>query len=146
MAGEFWKAKDNYMWLIKNLGISDSVRVVDAYIPNEEIGLYFSAADLVVQPYRSASGSGICQLAYGFGKPVIATNVGSLGEVVIDGVNGRIVPPENAKALADAISSSLKPETLTKLTANSRLTAEKFSWYRLMHFIFSGKEDPVSVA
>lgn len=135
VVGEFWKGKDNYMRLIGDLGISDFVHVIDAYIPNEEIGLYFSAADLVVQPYRSASGSAICQLAYAFGKPVIATNVGSLREVVIDGENGRIVPPDNVTALADAICTSLEPEVLKRLTDEAKLTAEKFSWHRLMRFI-----------
>lgn len=138
VVGEFWKDKEKYMQLIKDLGISDSVRVVDSYVPNEEIGQYFAAADLVVQPYRSASGSGISQLAYGFGKPVIATDVGSLGEVVVDGENGRLVVPEDVSVLQEAITSSLKEQNLSKMISNAGLTKEKFSWDRLIQIVFNG--------
>jgi len=128
VVGEFWKDKEFYMSLIRDLGISHAVVIVDEYIPNEAMGAYFAAADLVVQPYHSASGSGICQIAYGLGRPVIATSVGSLPEVVEDRVNGRLVSPGDAKALAGAIVESLQPEVLEFLTENSTKTKEKFSW------------------
>ena len=77
IVGEFWSDKQSYLDKIGRNGTSANVRIVDEYVPNEEIGIYFAASDLVVQPYISASGSGICQLPYGFDRPVIATNVGS---------------------------------------------------------------------
>ena len=132
VVGEFWRDKESYERQIEEGGFGERVRMHDAYVPNEEIGTYFAAADLVVQPYRSASGSGICQLAYGNERPVIATRVGSLGEVVIDGVNGRLVPPEDPAALADAIVESLEPTVLEGLTAEAAKTSERFSWRALI--------------
>ena len=70
------------MLSFSNLLPGQDTRIVNEYVPNEEIGIYFAASALVVHPYISASGSGICHIAYGFDRPVIATNVGSLPEVV----------------------------------------------------------------
>lgn len=135
IVGEFWKDKQKYLDEIKNLGISTKVRIVDEYVPNESIGIYFAAADLVVQPYISVSGSGISQIAYGFDRPVIATNIGSLTEVVQDGVNGRIVEAGNAQALADAIMESLEPEILNKFTENAAKTKNRFSWKKMAEIV-----------
>lgn len=128
VAGEFWSDKNIYLDMIQELGIADVVRIEDKYVPNEDIGTYFAAADLVVQPYLSVSGSGVCQLAYGLGRPVIATDVGSLCEIVEDRINGRIVPPGDSIALAEAIVESLQPNILELYTVNSSKTKDKFSW------------------
>ena len=133
--GEFWDDKQKYLDKIDNYGISKNVRIIDEYVPNEAIGIYFAASDLVVQPYHSASGSGICQIAYGFDRPVIATNVGSLPEVVLDGQNGRLVEPRNPRALAEAILESLEKDTLDKLTRNAEKTKERFSWERMADIV-----------
>jgi glycosyltransferase involved in cell wall biosynthesis len=89
---------------IQELQIEHAVRVVDRYVPNEEVGLYFSAADLVVLPYVSGTGSGIVQIAYGLEKPVLATRVGSLPEVVDDGRTGYLVNPGDPDAWSDLLS------------------------------------------
>jgi glycosyltransferase involved in cell wall biosynthesis len=133
--GEFWKDKQLYLDQIERLGIAPHVRIVDRYVPNEEIGKYFAAADLVVQPYLSATGSGIAQLAYGFDHPVIATSVGSLPEVIQDGSNGRLVPPGDAGALAEAIVASLEPSTLEELTSEAAKTKLRFSWERFASIV-----------
>lgn len=73
IAGEFWDAKAPYLALIETLGIKNAVRIDDRYIPNEEVPVYFSAADLVVAPYRRTTGSGVVQLAIGLGTPVVTT-------------------------------------------------------------------------
>jgi glycosyltransferase involved in cell wall biosynthesis len=135
IAGEFWSDKQSYLDKIDHSGTSANVRIVDEYIPNEEIGIYFAASDLVVQPYISASGSGICQIAYGFDRPVIATNVGSLPEVVRDGVNGRLVQPNNPRNLSLAILESLEPPAIKLLTENARKTKEAFSWERMAEIV-----------
>lgn len=137
IAGEFWKDKSGYVRQIKQLGISSKVKIVDEYIPNEKIGLYFAAADIVVQPYLSASGSGICQIAYGFDRPVIATQVGSLPEVIDDGINGRLVKAGDADGLAEAIKESIEPQKLDGLCRNAVKTKEKFSWDRLADIVVS---------
>ena len=135
IVGEFWNDKQHYLDKVYRSGISENVRVIDKYIPNEEIGIYFAAADLVVQPYISASGSGICQIAYGLDRPVIATNVGSLAEVVSNGVNGRLVEQNNYRSLSSAILESLEPDTLRKFTMNAKKTKEAFSWERMANIL-----------
>jgi len=130
VVGEFWKDRNKYVQLIDELHIESSVKVFDQYIPNEQISLFFAAADLVVQPYKSVTGSGVCQLAYGLNTPVIATNIGSLNEVVDDGVNGRLIVPDNPEALAQAVLESLQPEVLVSLTENAKSSKEKYSWER----------------
>ena len=137
IVGEFWGDKQSYLDKIDRNGTSANVRIVDKYVPNEEIGIYFAASDLVVQPYISASGSGICQIAYGFDRPVVATNVGSLSEVVRDGVNGRLVEPNNHRSLALAILESLEPVTLSRFTINANKTKEEFSWEKMAKIIVS---------
>lgn len=128
IVGEFWDDKKVYLAIIQQLGIAGNVIIIDKYVPNEDIGRYFAASDLVVQPYLSATGSAICQLAYGFGKPVIATRVGSLDEVIECGINGQLVEPGNSKELAQAILKSLDRDTLKKLHENAAHTKDKFSW------------------
>lgn len=138
VVGEFWGDRSRYERMIERLGLGEAVRIVDRYVPNELIEPYFAAADLVVQPYRSVSGSGVCQLAYGLGRPVIATDVGSLSEVIEDGVNGRLVPAGDAFALAAAIRESLDPGLLAHLNRGATATAERFAWDRLVDLIRAG--------
>ncbi len=135
VVGEFWKGKKQYLGEIESLGISEHVQIIDRYVPNEEIGKYFSASDLVVQPYLSASGSAICQLAYGFDRPVIATRVGSLSEVIEDGVNGRLVTPGDRTGLAAAILESIEPEVKQRFSENAVKTKDKFSWEKMARII-----------
>lgn len=135
VVGEFWKDKEEYINLIKGLKLEKDVVVVDEYVPNEEIGLYFSAADLVVQPYVSATGSGIVQIAYGFGKPVIVTSVGSLPEVVEEGKTGYIVPPCSPEDLAKAIIKFFSENKKNSFKENIRLNNYEFSWDRLIDSI-----------
>lgn len=135
VVGEFWKNKQTYDQLIKELDLHDAVRVIDSYIPNEELSHYFGVADIVVQPYRSVSGSGISQLAFGFGKPVIATDVGSLREVIQDGLNGKLVEPGNVEALAEALIKTLHDETLQKFKQEAKQTRKRFSWTSLADMV-----------
>jgi len=135
IVGEFWESRQKYLSKINRLELSKKVVIVDEYVPNEEIGLYFAAADLVVQPYISVSGGGICQIAYGFDRPVIATNVGSFTEVVEDGVNGRLVEPGDVRGLAKAIIESLEPAILSRFSKNAIRTKEKFSWRRMAEIV-----------
>ena len=103
IAGEPYGEMKKYRDAIDRLGIRD--RIVDRirYIPDQEVPLYFSAADAVVLPYRSATQSGITAIAQHFAKPVIATDVGGLKEFVTDGRTGIIVPEVSADAIAAGI-------------------------------------------
>ncbi len=103
IVGEFYEWKDKYFERIKELNLNKNVLIIDEFVPNEEVGIYYSASDVVVLPYNSATQSGILNIAYGFKKPVVVTNVGGLPELVEDGKTGFIVEPQNPQALAEGI-------------------------------------------
>jgi glycosyltransferase involved in cell wall biosynthesis len=104
IAGEFYEDEKKYRAMIHRLGLESCTRIHSEYIPNDEIATFFSAADVVILPYISATQSGIIQIAYHFNKPVITTNVGGLSEVVINGRTGFVVPPNNPEALTNAVT------------------------------------------
>ncbi len=135
IVGEFWKNKNEYLSLINNLGIEDKIIIIDEYVPNEEVGLYFSAADLIVQPYSSATGSGIIQIAYGFNKPVIATKVGCLPEVVEDGKTGYLVQHRSSHKIAEAIIKFFSEGNVEEFRENVKKENYKFSWDRMVDVI-----------
>jgi len=135
VVGEFWWDKEEYLNQIDALKIKDKVRIVDEYVPNEEVGKYFSAADVVVLPYTSATQSAIIQLAYGFNKPVIVTNVGGLPDAVDDGKTGFLVETENPQAIAHAVISFYKGEFEKSFVSNVIKAKEKFSWDRMVESI-----------
>lgn len=131
IVGEFGSDKADYMSLIEKSGVSGSITVVDGYIPDKEIEKYFAVCDLVVLPYESATQSGIVQIAYSFEKPVIATEVGGLPEVVIDGKTGYIVPPKNPKALGEAVVKFFRDDKAAEFGDNVRAEAYRYSWDRM---------------
>ena len=137
IAGEFWEDKEKYKKAIEGLKIEEHVKICDGYVPNEKIGIYFSAVDLVVMPYISATGTGITQIAFGFGKPVIGTNVGDLPEVIEHGRRGLIVPPADSEALADAIIKCFKENLIETFSKNIENDRKIFSWERLRKAIES---------
>lgn len=102
VAGEFYKDPKPYHDLIARLGVADKLALRTDFIPNGEVGRYFSAADMVVQPYKHATQSGVTQIAYHFHKPMLVTDVGGLAEIVPHGRVG-YVTEVSAPAIADAI-------------------------------------------
>ncbi len=102
VAGEFYESDAPYRAIIERNNLGNEVLIFDRFIREEEVASLFSAADLVVQPYRSATQSGVTQIAYHFEKPMLVTDVGGLGEIVPDGKCGYVVKPE-PQAIADAI-------------------------------------------
>lgn len=103
VAGEFWQPLPPILALIDELGISSRVELIPHYIGEQDAAALFHRADAVVMPYRSASGSGVLGLAYHYRKPVIASRISGLSELVLEGVTGDLVAPETAEALADAL-------------------------------------------
>ena len=102
------------------------------YIPFEEVARYFVAADLIALPYRHISQSGVLYLALALGLPVVATSVGAWPEMLSDGENALLVPPENVPALADSLIRLLKDPTLrTRLSDSGQLLAAEHSWPRV---------------
>ncbi len=137
IVGEFWEDKMKYINLIKQFGVENYVYIIDRYVPNEEVNLYFSVADVVVLPYISATQSGIIQIAYGFDIPVITTNVGGLPDVVKDGETGFIVPPEDANALSKAIVSYFEGNKESVFQVNIKKQRGIFSWDKMVETIES---------
>ena len=109
VAGEFWQGEKEIRQQIAQLAIEDQVEIISRYVSDQETAQLFDRSDLVILPYRSATGSGVIPIAYHYGKPVIATRVGGLPDVVWDGKTGRIVPPGDVKALANAIREMTQP-------------------------------------
>lgn len=102
VAGEYYEDEKTYQQLIDELGIRDRVILHSHFISDQEVKNYFCAADLVVQPYRNATQSGVTPLAYHFEKPMLVTNVGALAAYVIDGSTGIVTEPDPAR-LAEGI-------------------------------------------
>jgi len=103
--GEFYDKPDSYLDQIKNLGIEDKVKVVNEFVPNEEVAKYYEVSDVVILPYRSATQSGILNVAYGFNKPVIVTDVGGLAEFVDEGKTGFVVNPDSPDAIVEGVKN-----------------------------------------
>ncbi len=131
VVGEFGADREEYRRLIHELGIRNRIRVVDTYTPDREVEQYFAAADLVVLPYTSATQSGIVQIAYGFTKPVIVTNVGGLPDVVEDGRTGYVVRPESPEAIAEAVLRFFRENQARRMEKNIEEESYRFSWERM---------------
>ncbi|MGI4821918.1 MAG: glycosyltransferase [Janthinobacterium lividum] len=127
IAGEFYEDAAPYEALIQKHNLeSRLVRATD-FIPNERVADYFSAADLIVQPYKHATQSGVSQVAYHFGRPMLVTDVGGLAELIPAGVVGYVVPP-TAVAIADALVDFYANDREEAFAAGVRQERTKFSW------------------
>ncbi len=135
VVGEFWESRTRFDEMIKGLSLVDNVTIIDRYVPDNEVALYFSAADIVVLPYREATQSGIIQIAYGFRKPIITTDVGGLAEVVEDGKTGYVVLKDSPEAIAGAVLRFARERESTDFTANIEMVIDRFSWARLVDTI-----------
>lgn len=130
VGGEYYGNKEKYDTLIRSLGLAEDIIVHDRYIDENQVRNYFGAADLVVQPYKSATQSGVTQVAYHFGTPMVVTNVGGLPEIVPDGRVGYVVEVDPA-AIATAIGDFYEQHRATEFRANIAIEKERFSWSAL---------------
>ena len=135
IVGEFWNDKDKYLQIVDESGISGKVEIIDRYVSDQEMSRYFTDTDLVVLPYRKSITSGVIATAYGFRKPVLATNVGGFYEVIQEGVTGRIVPPDDPKALADSIEWFLSNRQTDFAENIATFTTKKMSWSSLVDVV-----------
>lgn len=135
VVGEFYSGRDEADALVARHGLDDRVLFVDRYVANEEVQGYFECADAVVLPYRSASQSGIVQIAYELTRPVIATRVGGLPEVVEDGGTGFLCDP-NPGSIEAAIERffASDPEALAQRIRDYRT---RFAWDAMVDVIES---------
>ena len=117
-----------YKQLINELKIERSLVLKTDFIPASEVKYYFSACDVAVLPYKNASQSGIAQIAMNFNKPVIASNVGGLSEIVINDKTGLLVESNNPKKLAEAIQNYYTNNLEQNFVNNILLEKDKYSW------------------
>ncbi len=137
VAGEFYEDEAPYRRLIAQNGLHERVLLHGEYLPNEAVPRYFAAADVVVQPYVSATQSGVAQVAFHFDKPAIVTDVGGLAEVVPHERAGLVVPPEDPAALAAAVVRFFREEMGARLAEGVRREKKKYSWNRLYEAVES---------
>lgn len=138
IVGEFRSPEDKaaYINQIKALSAVDptleaAVIIKDEYTPDREVEKYLAACDMVVLPYESATQSGIVQIAYGFKRPVVVTNVGGLPDVVEDNRTGYVVPPQDENAIADAVIRYFAEDKEAEFAKNIADEAYRFSWERM---------------
>ncbi|MES2513987.1 MAG: glycosyltransferase [Bacteroidota bacterium] len=127
IAGEFYEDKQPYLDLIKKHGIEDQVILHGKFIANEDVKLYFSAADLVALPYRTATQSGVTQVSFHFEVPTLVTNVGGLGEIIPDKKAGYVVEP-NGKAIAEGIKDYFENNRMPAFTEGMKKEKQKYDW------------------
>ena len=127
IVGECYGDEKKYTDLINNAGITDNVQCHFSFIPDNEVGKYFSASDVIVLPYKTASQSGIVQIAYHYDTPVIVSNVGGLPEIVDDGKTGFCVEP-NPSSFADAIRLFYSIQDKESFRSNIAEYKKRFSW------------------
>lgn len=130
VAGEFYENEAPYRELVKESGIEEDVIFFNRFIKDEEVKLFFCASDLVVQPYKTATQSGVTQIAFNFDKPMLVTNVGGLKDMVSHKKCGYVVdtdPDEIAMAILDYFDNDRKNE-FSDCVSKEKM---KFSWNRV---------------
>lgn len=134
VAGEFYGDPKPYMEQIGRLGIGDRVVLKTDFIPDHEVNRYFCAADLVAQPYKTATQSGVTQIAFHFERPMLVTNVGGLPEIVPDGKVGFVVEPD-ARQIADALVRFYEEGWADRLGEGVRQEKQKYLWSNMTEAI-----------
>lgn len=134
VAGEFYDDPKPYLDQIARLGIGDRVTLRSDFIADDEVGRYFCACDIVAQPYKSATQSGVTQIAFHFERPMLVTDVGGLAEIVHHGEMGYVVQPE-AKAIADALVDYYTHQHEAAFTDAVREEKKKYGWDKLVETI-----------
>jgi D-inositol-3-phosphate glycosyltransferase len=130
VAGEFYEDDTPYKELIKKYNLENEVIFYNHFIKDNEVSLFFSVTDLVVQPYKTATQSGVTQIAFHFEKPMLVTDVGGLREIVTDGKCGYVVKPE-PKEITEAILDYFDNNRKVPFTEGVILEKEKFSWNKM---------------
>lgn len=140
VAGEYYSNEKKYTDLIESLDLKEDVILKTDYIPDNEVNLYFCASDLIAQPYKTATQSGVTQIGYHFEKPMLVTNVGGLAEIVDHNLGGYVIPPtpdDVALSITDFFENNRKEE----MEKHVRKSKERFSWETFCKAIMKIKSD-----
>ena len=135
IVGDFAGKRAEYEQMTDKLHMTERISIRDGYVPDKEVGEYFERCDAVVLPYLDATQSGIAQIAFGFEKPVIATRVGGLPEVVKDGETGVLCDAGSPDSLKDAIQRFFELKKTVDFAGNIRRDAPRFSWEHMVDTI-----------
>lgn len=127
IAGEFYASRDKYIELIKRLGLEDEIILHDHFVPDSEVRNYFSASDCVVLPYKTATQSGVTQIAYNFCTPIIVTRVGGLAEIVPDSRVGFVVE-SSVDGVLDGLERIYADGQLEAFAEAMTEERKRFSW------------------
>ncbi len=136
IAGEFYENEDKYRRQIQDNGLDDRVIIRNEFIPDADLRKYFGAADLIVQPYKSATQSGVTQVAFHFEKPILVTNVGGLGEIVHHGKMGYAVAPDSQE-IAECMEDYFAHNRQTAFTAYLQKEKVKYGWDKMTQAFLS---------
>lgn len=134
VAGEFYTDSKPYFDLIKINQLDEFVIMHNNFIPDEKVADYFCASDIVVQPYKNATQSGVTQIAYHFNKPMIVTDVGGLAEIIPDGKVGYVVKPDSEK-LAEVIFKFFDLNKEKEFLEAASVEKDKYSWTNMIKTI-----------
>jgi len=127
IAGEFYDDKQEYTDMISDLGIAKDIIMKSDFIPAEEVKNYFCAADMITQTYRTATQSGITQIAYSFERPMLVTDVGGLAEIVPHHKVGYVTSQQPIE-IADAILHFYTKNKEQEFSVNTKHEKKRFSW------------------
>ena len=127
IAGEYYSDKTPYQKLIEKYHLEKDIIQIDKFIPDSEVHYFFNACDLVVQPYKSATQSGVTQIAYHFNKPMIVTNVGGLKEMCPNGKVGYVVEPK-PNEIKSAILKFFRLSNVDEMINNIKELKAQYSW------------------
>jgi D-inositol-3-phosphate glycosyltransferase len=143
VAGEFYSDPKPYLNIIREYKLEEYVILSTDFLPDNKVADYFNAADLVVQPYKDATQSGVTQVAYHFEKPMITTNVGGLAEIVPHGKVGYVVKPEVSE-IANAIMQFFDDNKSAEFIKNLKVEKQKYTWDKMINAIeeiaYTGKK------
>jgi len=127
IAGEFYEDKQPYLDLISKYKLEEQIMLLNQFIPNDDVKYYFSAADIVALPYRSATQSGVTQVSFHFEVPTLVTNVGGLGEIIPHNVAGYVVEP-NPQAIATSLEDYFENKKEHTFTEGMKQEKQKYEW------------------
>jgi D-inositol-3-phosphate glycosyltransferase len=127
IAGEYYDKPDAYQKIIAENNLGDAIVQVNDFIPDREVSTYFSAADIVVQTYKTATQSGVTQIAYYYNKPMLVTNVGGLAELVPHNKVGYVTSTDTLE-IADAILDFYENNREPEFVENIKTERERFTW------------------
>jgi glycosyltransferase involved in cell wall biosynthesis len=140
VAGEFYSNELQYRNQVRKLNLENRVIFYNRYIPNNKVADFFNVADMVVQPYKTATQSGVTQIAYHFNKPMLVTNVGGLPEIVTHGKAGYVCEP-SANDIASAIADFYANSRLSTFATAVKKEKERFAWSKFIRLFYDLMQD-----